>query len=340
MTAAGDEAALGVSDVEQFGGIVAFVERTTAMIWDDKNPGLVARWYTPTTVVHTSDGDVYGRDAVIASAIRKMAAFPDIRDHVEDTIAVPLPGGGWRTSMRWTWTARNTGWGTYGPPTGRAVATRGIAHCIVRDGRYVEEWVAYDELTTLRQLGLDVAEQLRAEAPVAPAPHAGEVDRLAGQDFPGPLGAAELVDAPPVEALVRRGLHEIWNRRMLGAVADLYAPTAAVHGPDGRELQGPGDVRQEVLALLAMLPDARHTVDEIYHVEVGEADHKVAVRWTVQGTHAGPSRYGPPTGRRVRILGLSQMRVTGGVVVEEWTVWSEYHLMKQLHVERPSGGPS
>jgi predicted ester cyclase len=99
-------------------------------------------------------------------------------------------------------------------------------------------------------------------------------------------------------------------------------------------------VRQEVLALLAMLPDARHDVDEIYHVDVAEEDHKVAVRWTVQGTHTGPSRYGSPTGRRVRILGLSQMRVTGGVVVEEWTVWSEYHLMKQLHVERPSGGPS
>lgn len=332
-------------DLDGFGDVVEFVERTTAMIWDDKNPGLVARWYTPTTVVHTSDGDVYGRDAVIASSIRKMAAFPDIRDHVEDTIAVPLPGGGWRTSMRWTWTARNTGWGVYGPPTGRPVTTRGIAHCIVRGGRYVEEWVAYDELTTLRQLGLDVDAQLRREGPAVPAPHAGEVDRLPGQGFPAPLEPADLAGADPVEELVRRGLHEIWNRRMLGAVAELYSPAAVVHGPDARELAGPGDVRQEVLALLAMLPDARHTVDEIYHAPgpPGEVDHRVAVRWTLQGTHTGPSRYGPPTGRRVRILGLSHLHVRGGVVVEEWTVWSEYHLMKQLRTAAeppsPPGGP-
>lgn len=326
------------SDLDGFADVVEFVERTTAMIWDEKNPGLIARWYTPTTVVHTSDGDVYGRDAVIASSIRKMAAFPDIRDHVEDTIAVPLPGGGWRTSMRWTWTARNTGWGVYGAPTGRPVTTRGIAHCIVVGGRYVEEWVAYDELTTLRQLGIDVDEQLRRDVADRPVRDAGEVDRLPGQGFPAPLGPADLGAAGPVEALVRRGLHEIWNRRMLGTVADLYTPTAVVHGPDGRELAGHGDIRQEVLALLAMLPDARHTVDEIYHNDLGPADHKVAVRWTVQGTHTGPSRYGAPTGRRVRLLGLSHLRVTGGVVVEEWTVWSEYHLMKQLLGDTHAGG--
>jgi len=32
-------------------------------------------------------------------------------------------------------------------------------------------------------------------------------------------------------------------------------------------------------------------------------------RWTMQGTHYGPGWYGPPTGKRIRILGISHQIV-------------------------------
>jgi hypothetical protein len=50
--------------------------------------------------------------------------------------------------MRWTWTARNTGHGIYGPPTGRKVVVTGMANCIIRGENVVEEWVAYNELSS------------------------------------------------------------------------------------------------------------------------------------------------------------------------------------------------
>lgn len=316
----------GVAGLDGYPDVVAFVEGTTARIWDDKNPGLVARWYTPTTVVHTSDGDVYGTDQVVASAVRKMAAFPDIRDHVEDTIWAEVDGT-YLTSMRWTWTATNTGWSVWGPPTGRRVATRGIAHCVVRDGRYVEEWVAYDELTTLRQLGVAVSDELARLGPLRLDHGFGEVERRVGQDPPAPLAENAY---PGPEQAVRSGLHDVWNRRMLGAVDRLYAPSAVVHGPDSRELYGAGDIRHHVLALLAMLPDARHEVDEFYATVTPDGEVRAAARWTLVGTHTGPSRYGPPGGRRVRLLGLSHLRLRHDRVVEEWTVYSELSLLRQI----------
>jgi hypothetical protein len=159
----------------------------------------------------------------------------------------------------------------------------------------------------------------------------GDVDLREGQDSPGPLTRNDtLGDVDGVEWAVRRTMHEIWNRRLIGSVDDLYAENVTYHGPNRRELYGRGDVKQEILAMLAMLPDARMFVDEVYHNEVEPDLFKVAVRWTLVGTNLGPSRYGPPCGRRLRIMGLSQWLQRGGRVVEDWTVFSELSLMRQM----------
>nr|WP_083933197.1 ester cyclase [Sciscionella marina] len=109
-------------------------------------------------------------------------------------------------------------------------------------------------------------------------------------------------------------------------------PNAVYHGPNGRELYGTGDIQHDILAMLAMLPDARMYVDEVYWNSTAEEQTKVAVRWTLIGTNTGPSRYGSPTGRRVRVLGISHQHLTAGRVVEEWSVYSEFNLLKQLYL--------
>ena len=62
-----------------------------------------------------------------------------------------------------------------------------------------------------------------------------------------------------------------------------------------------------------------------------EAGYRVAVRWTLLGTHEGHGIYGPPTGKRVRILGISQQHVRDGHFVAEWTVFDELALMAQIY---------
>jgi predicted ester cyclase len=318
---------------DEFEDIVHYIEKSTYQIWDQKNIGLIYRYYTPSTVVHTSDGDVFGRDAVVENSIIKMAAFPDTRDLIEDVVYTGSDQDGYRTSMRWTWTAHNTGHSVYGPPTGRRVVVSGIANCFVRGENVVEEWVVYNELSLLRQLGLDAHEVLRDlsenDDQRWPPESTGEVERLPGQAPPPELPPAEH-DGFDVEDFVRRAFHEVWNRRMFGRIPEYYAPDFLCHGASDRELRGPDEFTKEILAMLAMFPDAAVYVDDLYWNDDGEGRYRTAVLWTLLGTHTGPGVHGPPTGRRVRVMGITQHRITNGRFVEEWTEYGEFDLMKQL----------
>ncbi len=324
---------------DDFTDIVHYIDKTTYHIWDLKNIGLIYRFYTPTTVVHTSDGDTFGRDTVIANSLTKMAAFPDIRDFIEDTIWVGNDQDGYRTSMRWTWTARNTGYSIYGPPTGKRVVVSGIANCIVRGEQIIEEWVAYNELSLIRQLGLDMHEVLQQQAAQRPVRSdmqraAGEVERLIGQEPPFEM-APKRGAAFDIEDFVRRSTHEIWNWRLFGAIPDYFAPGYLCHTASDRELYGIGDYTQDILARIAAFPDASMIIDDLYWNDEGDGRYRVAVLWTMLGTHTGPSIYGPPTGRRVRVMGITHYEVVGGTFVQEWTEYGEFNMLKQLYSPLP-----
>jgi predicted ester cyclase len=324
-----------------FSDIVHYIEKSTYQIWDQKNLGLIYRYYTPTTVVHTSDGDTFGYEEVVRNSTIKMAAFPDIRDLIDDVVWTGNDRDGYRTSMRWTWTARNTGHGVYGPPTGRRVTVSGLANCIIRGENVVEEWVAYNELSLLRQLGLDVRDVLREASRDldgrTPTEAVGEVDRLVGQ-APPPEMPPKPSEGFDVEDFVRRSVHEVWNRRMFGRIPAYYAPNYRCHGASDRELRGLTDFTRDVLATLAMFPDAAMHIDDLYYNDDGNGRYRTAVLWTMLGTHTGPGVYGPPTGRRVRVMGITQHLIKNGKLVEEWTEYGEFSLMKQLLLP-PKDGP-
>jgi steroid delta-isomerase-like uncharacterized protein len=83
------------------------------------------------------------------TAIRE--SYPDIRVTIEDSFAA-----GNRRATRWTWAGTQTGVSpaTGLPPTGKHVAFTGITFArIGPDGKAVEEWMEYDMLGLLKQLG-------------------------------------------------------------------------------------------------------------------------------------------------------------------------------------------
>lgn len=319
---------------DDFDDIVHYIAKSTYMIWDENNIGLIYRFYTPTTVVYTSDGRSFGRDIVVETSMQKMAAFPDIRDFIEDTIWAGSDQDNYRTSMRWTWTATNTGYGIYGLPTGKRVVVSGIANCVVRGEHIIEEWVAYNEMSLIRQLGLNWRDVLDVRMANQPSPETenpafGKVERLRGQEPP------EELPPPPahfeIDDFVRRAYHEIWNWRLFGRIRDYFVPNYRCHGASDTELYGRGDYMQDILARLAMFPDMRVYVDDHYWIQESESRYRCAVLWYMLGTHTGPSRYGAPTGRRARIMGISQHIVENGRFVEEWTEWGEFNMLKQIY---------
>src|ERR687898_607991 len=75
---------------------------------------------------------------------------PDLKITIEDAIAE-----GDQVVTRYT--IRGTHQGEteeFGPPTGKQMELRGITIHRFEDGKIVEEWEAYDNLSVLQQLGL------------------------------------------------------------------------------------------------------------------------------------------------------------------------------------------
>lgn len=318
--------------------IVDYIVRCTHKIWEEHGIGLIYTHYGHNVLIHTSDGMTYGRDKVIADSIKTQAAFPDARLFADDVIWSGNDQDGFHSSHRIVWVGHNTGYSIYGPPTGKRVVRQGIAHCFVKENRVVEEWIARDELALIRQLGFDeieLAKEMAAQAAATgvkgPKPVTeGEVQRLKGQMAPD-LYPAKQGDKFDVEDFVRRSFHEIWNWRLLNKIDDYYAENYWAYASTNRQLYGLGDLKAYILALLAAFSDAAIHIDHICWLGDDETGYRVATRWTLVGTHSGPGVYGPPTGKRIRLMGITHHDVRDGKFVKERIVFDEFALLKQIY---------
>ena len=317
--------------------IVDYIVRCTHKIWEEKQVGLIYTHYGHNALVHGTRGDSYGIESVVAGTVQTLAMFPDRRLFADDVIWSGDDEAGYYTSHRITSTAHHSGFGVYGAPTGRKLRYRVIADCVVQ-GEPHRRGVAGARRAEHRppaRPGRSRARQgdrrragLRSDGPESEVQ--GAVERSKGQLPPEPLppSTAEGFD---IEDFVRRAWHDIWNRRMFSEIFRLYAPTFECHSASGRELYGHNDAMQFVLDWLAAFPDARMYIDHFAVQGSAEAGYRVAVRWTLLGTHEGHGIYGRPTGKRVRILGISHQHVRDGKFVAEWTVFDELALMAQMY---------
>jgi steroid delta-isomerase-like uncharacterized protein len=90
-----------------------------------------------------------GREGVKLFLGMVRAAFPDIHETVEDTVAE-----GDRVVTRTTWRGTHRGAFLGIPPTGKQVSVTGIDISRVASGKFVEHWQATDNLGLLQQLGV------------------------------------------------------------------------------------------------------------------------------------------------------------------------------------------
>ena len=84
------------------------------------------------------------------------------------------------------------------------------------------------------------------------------------------------------------------------------------------------------MAFIVAFPDAKLNIDHLYCLGNERDGYRVATRWTLIGTHDGPSVYGTPTGKPVNVMGITHHLVKDGKFVREWTVFDELALLKQL----------
>jgi steroid delta-isomerase-like uncharacterized protein len=106
--------------------------------------------YASDLVWHEPDQDVHGLEEARQFVTTYKTAFPDLNVTVEDVISE-----GDNVVTRYT--MRGTHQGEieeFGPPTGRQMELQGITVHRIADGKIVEEWERYDNLSLLQQLGL------------------------------------------------------------------------------------------------------------------------------------------------------------------------------------------
>lgn len=314
--------------------IVDYIIRCTHRIWDERDIGLIYSHYTHNAAVYYNLGAVHDREAIVRDTIQRLVSFPERRGQATQVIWRGNDVDGFYTSHLVTGVGRHTQHGQFGAPTGRTFTSRTIADCMILNNRIYREWIVSDTMAQIRQLGLDphpIAEQLAADlhAKGQGALDLGENRRLLGQ-YPPEAEADISLAHTDTEAACLRWLHEAYNKRMLGTIERVYAPTVMYHGPNMRELYGSAAVLQQTLRLIGTLPDCSFVPQHICSNPCEEGGEKVAVRWVLEGHHLGWGLMGAPTGHRVMLLGVSHFHVVAGKVVEEWTVFDEMAMLAQL----------
>ncbi len=323
----------------RFADIVDFILGITHEIWEEKSVGKLYDYYANTVRIHTSDGTIYGREAVLASTLATLAAYPDRRLYGDEVIWGGDDQQGFYSSHRLLHSGTNRGYSQYGPPTGRSVEYYAIADCFCRQNMVIEEWLVRDELTLVHQLGLNPVETAKEFARREAERGTGmqidaDIERGIGQ-LPPPAPSAASAFAP--ESFVIAAIQDIWNRRLVNAVRQYCAQTVRLEAPSLRRLSGVNDYQGYVLSLLAPFPDLAIRIEHSCHVGDAEVGYRVATRWRMMGTHSGFGMYGEPTGQRIHILGMSHYLLRegedgGGPRIEsEWTVFDEFALLKQIH---------
>lgn len=111
----------------------------------------------------------------------------------------------------------------------------------------------------------------------------------------------------------------------MAVIDELCATDFVWHPSTGEDIGGLKDFKYNTSEVYSAFPDLHFTLDDM----VAEGD-KVAVRWTITGTHKGGFMGIPPTNKEVTSWGIEIYRIAGGKFVELWERFDDFGFMKQL----------
>lgn len=127
--------------------------------------------------------------------------------------------------------------------------------------------------------------------------------------------------------LVLHWKDEIWTKRNLNIVDELYSPDYV-----GHIVGAPGPIRgREALKQMLTVYFAAFDIYLKSEFLIAE-DDMVAVYDTVRFKHTGAFQGIPPTGKEATITSTDIYRIANGKIVEQWTEANLLSLMQQLGV--------
>lgn len=117
---------------------------------------------------------------------------------------------------------------------------------------------------------------------------------------------------------------QIWNEKDESAIDRFIKDDA--QGNDADFGSGREGFRTQWREWITAMPDLHFEIRDL----IAE-DDKVLTRWTLTGTHTGGDLLGAsPSGKAIKVDGMSLDRVENGVVVEGFDGWDNYGFRQQL----------
>lgn len=118
---------------------------------------------------------------------------------------------------------------------------------------------------------------------------------------------------------------EIWNTGKLELVNEVFSPDIVLHIVDvSEDVVGTDAIKEYVTSVRTSYPDFNVTFDE--QIKSGDT---FTYRWTITGTNTGPGE-SPPTGKKMKVSGVSIFKVAEGKIVEEWMYYNQAAIFTQL----------
>jgi steroid delta-isomerase-like uncharacterized protein len=299
----------------------ALVRRFVEEVVNQGNIEVVDELFAPDFIEHSlPEGRRPNLDGIKQTFYLLRRAFPDIRQTVDTLVAegdlVAFCGAHHCTSL-----------GSFmgHPATGRPVSYTEFHMVRIANGQYVEHWSEVDRLGLFQQLDIIPRWGAQPEAPAEVAPR--PVIDVAGRKPPG--------SAEEYHAIMERFFAEVWSKGNMDVVDELISPDVLPYDPLGVAPgagAGPEGVKDLVRGLRGGFPDMHTVPDQI----VAEGEWALT-RWTGTGTHLGDFMGRPPTGKVVKVTGMSVTRVLDGQFVEAGDSWDTLGLMQQLGwIEEPT----
>ena len=310
---------------------VDYIIRCTHRIWEEKNIGLCRTHYSEDCVMHTLAGPQQGCEVVVQNTIGALAMSSDRQVIGEDVIWSDEEDGHLYSSHRIVSSSTHLGDDAMlGPASRREAGVMTIADCLCRENRIVEEWLVRDNLRAVWQIGCEPWEIARQQAADDgkgdPYRHDWRKNEIARVREGSSIAVAQ--DHPA--ALPARMLQSAFADDLFGEAAQALSPSAEIHWPSNRNGYGRGYWIGCLTQLRAGLHEPSFTLDHVAARPLPKGDIAVALRWSLAGSHQGSGPWGEPTGRDLLIMAISHYRVRAGAIMEDFTVFDELAVLRQI----------
>ncbi|TYB83426.1 ester cyclase [Maritimibacter fusiformis] len=318
---------------DKFTDLPDYIIKITKEIWEDRGLATLNHYYAPDVIMRSPGGVLQGNVPVIQDTVETLCQFPDKQLLAEDVIWSGDDDEGYLSSHRVLTYGTHTGFGRYGPPTGRKFVTRAMADCAAKDDVIYDEWVLGDTSGLMMQLGIDPIENVRDRITQEGGPQKARMPFTPATDVKGRYngkGNDNEWGQKLAELLTR-----IMNSEYSVIQRDYDRAVYSEH-PGMRTGWSWAFAETEWMHLRASFPSAKF---ELHHV-IGREDKcmppRAAVRWSLTGKHDGWGRFGKPSGADVHIMGITHVEFGLWGLRREWTLFDEASIWKQILIHSGS----